>query len=62
MDKNNLLRGLPSFDRILGIATVAELKQRCLALLVDDEVRAVVADVRTRIQNVFAGTRRSINA
>ncbi|MHC4164359.1 MAG: L-seryl-tRNA(Sec) selenium transferase [Planctomycetota bacterium] len=50
MDKINLLRGLPAIDRVLGTAKAAELKQRWLARLVDDEVRAVVADVRAQIQ------------
>ncbi|MHC4971212.1 MAG: L-seryl-tRNA(Sec) selenium transferase [Planctomycetota bacterium] len=50
MDKINLLRGLPAIDRVLGTAKAAELKQRWLARLVDDEVRAVVADARAMIQ------------
>jgi len=50
VDKINLLRGLPAIDRLLGTAKVAELKQRWLGRLVDDEVRAVVADVRAQIQ------------
>jgi L-seryl-tRNA(Ser) seleniumtransferase len=50
VDKINLLRGLPAIDRVLGTAKVADLKKRWLARLVDDEVRAVVADVRAQIQ------------
>ncbi|MHC4960252.1 MAG: L-seryl-tRNA(Sec) selenium transferase [Planctomycetota bacterium] len=45
-----LLRQLPAIDRILHTEEATALKQRWLAVLVDEEIRNVVEEVRTRIR------------
>jgi L-seryl-tRNA(Ser) seleniumtransferase len=45
-----LLRKLPAIDRILHTEEAAELKKHWLAVLVDEEIRDVVEEVRTRIR------------
>ncbi|MFQ5845207.1 MAG: L-seryl-tRNA(Sec) selenium transferase [Planctomycetota bacterium] len=51
MDRSRLLRSLPAIDRLLGTEGIARLRERWLPRLVDDEVRAVVGEVRERIRS-----------
>ena len=50
MDEPNLLRHLPAIDRILSTDRAAELKGRWLPRLVDDEVRALIDELRELIR------------
>jgi len=45
-----LLRALPAIDRVLATAEAQALRRTWLPRLVDDEVRAAVAELRERIQ------------
>jgi len=49
VDKNELLRGLPKMDRILATDEVASMKRHLQAELVDDAIRAELADARAEI-------------
>lgn len=50
VDKAKLLRKLPAIDRVLKTTRALELKTRWLPRLVDDEVRALVEDLRETMQ------------
>jgi len=50
MDKKRL-RSLPAIDKVLGTEEALALKRRWLPRLVDEEVRAVVAELRARIRS-----------
>ena len=49
MTRPDLLRSLPAIDKVLKTETVSTLRREWLPRLVDDEVRAVVAETRQRI-------------
>ena len=51
MDRTKLLRRLPQIDRVLKTAQAQELKKHWLPRLVDDEVRALVEELRETMRN-----------